>query len=116
MGEPEHPVVIRPFDSARDALSLAVRDGQQNFHRALEPSWPPGELIVEDYIAYLQAECATGNGRILVADAGEAAVGFVCVIADKRGDAPDDPAQFAWIQEIYVTPDHRGRGVAAMLR
>jgi GNAT superfamily N-acetyltransferase len=116
MTEPQHPVVIRRFDSARDAPSLrqCVID-QQDFHRTLEPSWPAGEAIIEEYMAYLQRECAAGNGCILLADAGETAVGFVCVVADKRGDAPDDPAPFAWIQELYVSPEHRGRGVAAML-
>ena len=116
MGEPEHPVVIRRFDAARDALSLrrCVID-QQNVHRALEPSWPAGEAIIQDYMTTCRRSVRENNGCILVADAGEAAVGFVCVVAEKRGDAPDDPAPFAWIQELYVDAEHRGRGVAARL-
>lgn len=109
-------VVIRRFDAARDAESLrdCVID-QQNFHRNIEPSWPDGDAIVGDYLAYLDAECAAHNGCIIMAHSGRQAAGFVCVVATTRGGSPDDPAPFAWIHDIYVKPQHRGAGVASML-
>jgi len=109
-------VVIRRFDATRDAepLRQCVID-QQNFHRGIEPSWPDGDAIVGDYLAYLDAECASHNGCIIMAHSGPQAAGFVCVVATMRGESPDDPTLFAWIHEIYVKPEHRGAGVANML-
>jgi GNAT superfamily N-acetyltransferase len=109
-------VVVRRFDAARDTASL--RDcviEQQNFHRDIEPSWPGGDAIAEDYLAYLDAECAAHHGCVIMAHCGGRAVGFVCVVASTRGESPDDPAPFAWIHDIYVTPTHRGAGVADIL-
>ena len=109
-------VVIRRFDATRDAESLReCVIQQQNVHRNIEPSWPDGDVIVGDYLAYLDAECAAHNGCIIMAHSGQQAAGFVCVVAQTRGEAPDDPAPFAWIHDIYVTPEHRGAGVANML-
>ncbi len=110
-----HPA-IRRFDPARDAVSL--RDciiEHQNFHRTLESSWPRGDAIVSDYVAYLQESCALHNGCIFMAEREDQTVGFVCVVASTRGEAPDDPASFAWIHDIFVKPAHRRRGVARML-
>ena len=109
-------VVIRRFDATRDAESLreCVID-QQDFHCNLEPSWPGGDAMAADYLTYLDAECAAHNGRIIMAYCSDQAAGFVCVVATTRGEAPDDPAPFAWIHDIYVKPEHRGAGVADML-
>jgi len=109
-------VVIRRFDAARDAQSLReCLIDHQNFHRGLEPSWPEGDAIVNDYMTYLDAECAAHNGCILMAHCGEQAAGFVCVVGTTRGESPEDPSPLAWIHELYVKPEHRRRGVASML-
>jgi GNAT superfamily N-acetyltransferase len=109
-------VVVRRFEPARDAESLEnlVVD-QQNFHRDLEPSWPRGEAIVTDYLTYLETACAVHNGAIFLAEAGGHPAGFVCVVASTRGESPDDPASFAWIHDIFVSPEHRRHGVASLL-
>jgi GNAT superfamily N-acetyltransferase len=109
-------VVVRRFDAARDAESLreCVID-HQNFHRHIEPSWPDGVAIVRDYLTYLETECAAHNGCVIMAHCGEQGAGFVCVVATMRGESPDDPTPFAWIEDIYVKPEHRGRGVAHLL-
>jgi GNAT superfamily N-acetyltransferase len=109
-------VIVRRFDPARDAESLrGCFIDQQNHHRRMEPSWPSGEAIVEEYMTYVQRQCALHNGCIFMADYAEQPAGFVCVVASARGDSPEDPAPFAWIHEIYVRPEHRRRGVADAL-
>ena len=109
-------LVVRRFDPARDAESLrnCIID-HQNFHRSLEPSWPSGDAIVSDYMTYLDTECAVHNGCIIMAEYAEQTAGFVCVVATTRGESPEDPAQFAWIHDIFVKPEHRRRGVASLL-
>jgi ribosomal protein S18 acetylase RimI-like enzyme len=109
-------VVIRRFDAARDAQSLReCLVDHQNFHRRIEPWRPDGEAIASDYMTYLETECAAHDGCIFMAQYGEQAAGFVCVVAATRGESPEDPSPFAWIHELYVKPEHRRRGVASML-
>jgi ribosomal protein S18 acetylase RimI-like enzyme len=116
MIEGKTQVVVRGFDATRDAESLrACVIEQQDFHRRLEPSWPTGEAIVRDYLAHLDAECAAHNGCIIMAECGQQAAGFVCVVAATRNETPDDPAPFAQIHDIYVKPEYRGHGVADLL-
>ena len=109
-------IVVRRFDPTRDAESLrsCIID-HQNFHRSLEPSWPSGDAIIGDYVAYLEAECAVHSGCIIMAHYAEQTAGFVCVVASTRGESPEDPAPFAWIHDIFVKPEHRRRGVASIL-
>jgi ribosomal protein S18 acetylase RimI-like enzyme len=66
-------------------------------------------------MTYLVTECGVHNGCIIMAQCGEQAAGFVCVVATTRGESPEDPSPFAWIHELYVKPEHRRRGVASML-
>ena len=109
-------IVVRRFDPTRDAESLrgCIID-HQNFHRSLEPSWPSGDAIIGDYVAYLEAECAVHNGCIIMADYAEQTAGFVCVVASTHGESPEDPAPFAWVHDIFVKPEHRRQGVATVL-
>jgi GNAT superfamily N-acetyltransferase len=109
-------VEIRRFDAARDgaALRQCVID-QQNFHRALESTWPDGEAIAGQYMTYLDEECAAHNGRIFMAHDGERPAGFVCVVATTTDGSPHDPVAVAWIHDLYVAPEHRRHGVATML-
>jgi len=107
---------IRRYDPARDAQAL--RDcviAQQDFHRGLEPSWPEGQAIAGEYLAYLDQECAAHEGCILMAEVGDDAAGFVCIVAATAGGSPDDPSPVAWVQDIYVKPEHRCRGIATAL-
>lgn len=109
-------VVVRAYDPARDAEALrACIVEHQDFHRALEPSWPEGQAVLDDYLAYLDRECTVHDGRILVADATSGIVGFACVVASTHGDSPDDPAIFARLHDIFVRQAHRRRGIATAL-
>jgi GNAT superfamily N-acetyltransferase len=112
----EPGLVVRVFDPARDAEALrALNVEHQDFSRTLEPSWPEGKAVGDDYVAYLEREVAAHDGRIFIAEADGALAGFVCVISSMRGDSPDDPAVFAWVHDIFVRPAYRRRGVATGL-
>jgi ribosomal protein S18 acetylase RimI-like enzyme len=50
-----------------------------------------------------------------MAHSGGAPAGFICVVATVRNEAPDDPAPFAQIHDVYVKPEYRGQGVADRL-
>jgi ribosomal protein S18 acetylase RimI-like enzyme len=109
-------IVVRPYDAARDidAFRACIIE-HQDFHRGLEPSWPEGKAIIDEYLRFLETQCATREGRVMIAESGGEVVGFVCVVSATRGDSPDDPATYAWIHDIFVRRDHRRRGVATAL-
>ena len=115
MSHPQ-PVLIRLYDPARD--TQALRDcivEQQDFHRAIEPTWPEGETIFNEYLEYLKSQCDEYDGTIIVAEAGEHMVGFVCVVASAPGASPDDPALHAWVHDLFVRAEYRHQGVATRL-
>ena len=110
------PAIIRFYDAARDSDALrACIIEQQDFHRAIESSWPPGEAIVDEYLKYLEAQCAAHDGCILVADCNGSIAGFACVVAAVQGESPDDPATFAWLQDLFVKAEYRRHGFATLL-
>jgi hypothetical protein len=48
-------IAVRRYDPARDAEGLRTCIvAQQAFHRSMEPSWPGGQAIVDDYLAHLE--------------------------------------------------------------
>jgi len=109
-------ISIRPYDPTRDGEPLrALIVEHQDFHRGLEPSWPPGSTIIEAYVQFLEAQCAAHDGTILVAEHDATAVGFICAVTSLRNDSPDDPATFAWVHDVFVHPEHRGRGIGGAL-
>ncbi len=109
-------VTVRPYEPARDLAELrALNVEHQDFSRSLEPSWPEGKTVVDDYVAYLEREVAARDGAVLLAEVGEKIAGFICVVSATRGDSPDDPALYAWVHDLFVRPEHRRRGVATTL-
>src|SRR5207247_538621 len=110
------PANIRPYDAGPDTQPLhALIIEHQDFHRALEPSWPEGKTIVDAYATFLTAQCAAHDGRIMVAERSGVIVGFICVVSSARNDSPDDPATFAWAHDVFVRPEHRRQGIGAAL-
>jgi ribosomal protein S18 acetylase RimI-like enzyme len=109
-------LTIRPYDAGRDGEVLrALVIEHQDFHRRLEPTWPEGKAIVDEYVKFLESQCAAHDGRILIAESADDIVGFACVVATTRNDSPDDPAVYAWVHDIFVRPEHRRHGVATAL-
>ena len=108
--------LIRPYDPARDAGALrALNVGHQDFSRSLEPSWPPGEKAADDYVGFLHREVAAHDGAIFMAELDRVIAGFICVVAAMPPGAPDDPATYAWVHDVFVRPEHRRQGVASAL-
>jgi ribosomal protein S18 acetylase RimI-like enzyme len=109
-------VSVRPYDPSRDRDALrALNVEHQDFSRSLEPSWPEGKAVADDYVAYLDREVAARDGAVFLAEVDNAVAGFICVVSATRGDSPDDPAVFAWVHDLYVRPAYRRRGVATAL-
>ena len=109
-------IVVRRYDEARDLAELrALNVEHQDFSRSLEPSWPEGKTMVDQYVAYLERECLAHDGCVLMAEADGTIAGFICAVAAMSPGSPDDPATFAWVHDIYVRPAYRRRGIATAL-
>ena len=107
-------VCIRAATADDEPMLLSLIADHQDYHRALEPDWPRGSDIAAAYLRYLQDECAAYDGAIFVADDHGTLAGFLCVIADRRG-APDNPDRHAFVQDVFVAPTYRRRGIAHRL-
>lgn len=83
----------------------------QEFERAIDPRLPPGASMAHAYLTGLFRRCEEFAGQLFVAEVGGRVVGFVSVLGACRSDAPDDDATpFAYVDDLVVLPDHRGRG------
>lgn len=107
---------IRLFDVERDAPGL--RRGVielQEFERALEPRMPRGEDMADAYVADMLASCERWQGAIFVADEDGEVVGFVSVFARVPAEIDEPREPYALIQDLIVSPEHRGHGLGAQL-
>ena len=111
-------MTIREYDPATDAAALrACMAELQDVERAYEPGMPPGEAIVDAYLATTLGRVASTDGRVFVAESPDGAiVGLVSVMAHTTPDEPDeDPRPYAWISELHVRAEHRGGGIGQAL-
>jgi ribosomal protein S18 acetylase RimI-like enzyme len=112
-------MMVRPIDLPREmsALRACVVELQES-ERALEPTLPPGEAMVDAYVAQMVDRCARWSGRIFVAEVDGRVVGFVSVVAEVPQDELDEPpGPIAYVTDLVVGSDQRRRGVGeALLR
>jgi ribosomal protein S18 acetylase RimI-like enzyme len=106
-------VQIRTATPDDERQLLALIADHQDYHRALESDWPAGSEIASEYLRYLQDECAAFDGGIFVAENAGSLAGFLCV-SNRRG-APDHPDRHAFVQDVFVAPEYRRRGIARRL-
>ena len=108
---------IRDFRHPNDlpAVRMCVIELQEH-ERALDPRVPPGPAIADAYLDGLFLRCDRLEGRLFVAEADGQVVGYVSVLAACRSDAPDDDsAPYAYVEDLVVLPNHRGRGLGRAL-
>jgi ribosomal protein S18 acetylase RimI-like enzyme len=79
---------------------------------------PEGERIAEAYLALLFSRCREFGGTVFVADFEGRVVGFVAIWTRYRSSEPnDDPREHAFIPDLVVLAEYRGRGFGrALLR
>ncbi|HJQ86504.1 MAG TPA: GNAT family N-acetyltransferase [Propionibacteriaceae bacterium] len=88
----------------------------QEFERALDPRLPSGAAAADAYLEGLFRRCQRFAGQVFVVEAADRVVGFVSVLGACRSDSPDDPATpFAYVDDLVVLPEHRGRGYGRAL-
>lgn len=107
---------IRDFDPGRDRAGL--RDcivELQDFERVLEPGLPAGTDIADAYFELTIKHCSPPAGHLLVAESGRAIVGFVSIEIVTKLHPDEEQAPYAYVSDLVVLPQHRGRGVGTAL-
>src|SRR4051812_42942878 len=103
---------IRDYNSLTDHPALVTcMEELQEVERVWDPALPPGSVIASNYVEWILQRGATRAGRIFVAEQDDRVVGFAAVLTQATPDEPDEPpTPFAWMGEMVVLPDARGRG------
>lgn len=109
-------VLIRPFRADdRDALVACVR-GLQAHEAEFEPRMKAPEELGGWYFDGQLDECRRKNGVILVAEVAGAVIGYITVYATETCEDPDERDYvYAYVADVTVNEDHRGRGVGRAL-
>ena len=83
----------------------------QAWEQSFEPGLPAPEEAADPYLAEILKSCAESSGRIFLAEANGAVVGFVCVLAKVLPSADDGIDPYAYISDLVVRAAHRRRGI-----
>jgi ribosomal protein S18 acetylase RimI-like enzyme len=110
-------IEIRPFVTAdRPGLLALVRELQAFEGGLYDRMIPPGQ-IGDAYIEGLLAVCRQKDGRLLVAAASDALIGYMAVLLAETSDQASDEVAYtyAYVQDLAVTASHRGQGLGSRL-
>jgi GNAT superfamily N-acetyltransferase len=113
-------VTIREYrESDADAIVALVRELNAHELEIYERMLPPDEIGI-GYLREIERQCAESAGRIFVAESREGAiVGYASVLAacdsEAEGTYDETPFVYAYLSDLVVTENWRGRGVGARL-
>jgi hypothetical protein len=106
-------VLIREYDPTADYPALHASFVElQAWEQSFEPGLPAPDEAAGPYLAEVFRSCAENSGRIFLAEADGAVVGFVCVLAKVLPSADDGREPYAYISDLVVRASKRGRGMA----
>jgi GNAT superfamily N-acetyltransferase len=109
-------VTIRDY-AAEDADGLfgLMRELQRDLI-PLDDRMLPLVQLAPPYRDSVLAECAAAKGKAIVADDAGRLVGYATVLLDIPSDKRDEiPHSYAFVGELLVTRDARGRGIGTRL-
>lgn len=110
-------VVVRPAkDTDRAAIVELIRDQQAHLHGLFDRMKPPGDIGAW-YLDALETRCAEEHGTLLVAEAGEALVGYAVVVCRVSSEREMDEVLYthAHVPELSVLSGWRRRGIGRAL-
>jgi ribosomal protein S18 acetylase RimI-like enzyme len=88
----------------------------QEFERGVEPLRARGESLCEKYLKFMFGRAEERGGRVFVAEAEGRVVGFVCLwLRNPEDELVNAPGEYAYVSDLIVTAEYRGRGVGLAL-
>ncbi len=107
---------IRAYQATDDVEVERCIFELQEFEHDIDVRVLPGEAVGGWYLKRMLSDCAQRSGRILVAEIAGRVVGFVAVQAKVPCEDQDEaPYEFAYISDLGVLADFRGRGIGRAL-
>lgn len=77
---------------------------------------PPGEDIVDSYLAELFESCERAEGLLLVAASDNEIAGYGLLLSKVRSESVDDgDIEYGLVRDLIVLPRFRGQGIGGML-
>ena len=95
---------------------LSFIDGMQHFEHALEPDRRVDPTVAEEFLADISARVTERSGAMLIAEDGGSAAGWAVVYRETNEIyVASEERDFAFISELYVAENVRGRGIGKAL-
>lgn len=110
-------IEIRPYRDTDAGRLLHLVRQLQAAEAVLYDRMKPAEDMGMWYIDLLKKQCAEDDGTLLVACDGEDLVGYATILTGVIEDGSGDelPYAYAYIGDLVVTGEARGRGIARKL-
>lgn len=110
-------ITIRPFDKRIDGSVLHTLSADlQDFERGLDDRLPAGAEIADRYVLELLGLCASMDGKILMAERGDAVVGYVCVMTRVESEGVHNGGiVYGLVQDLVVAKKHQRQGIGRSL-
>ena len=109
-------LLIREAEAGDEPMLRESLIALQEYERTLEPRLRPGAEIADEYWRRLRAKCTEQGGATFIAQADGEIAGYVTVLARVPYEGLDDPpGEYAYVSDLYVSPQFRGRGCARAL-
>lgn len=110
-------VRIRPYEPRDRADVVAAEADLQEFERKLHDTRIPGDVAAEPTFRLLESLINANEGEMFIAEEGGAFVGYAAgfILRDENPAETEDSNVCGYINDVYVVPDRRGRGIASLL-
>ena len=110
-------ILIRTYEPRDRADVIAAEADLQEYERKLHDTRIPGDLAAEPTFRLLENLISANDGELFVAEEDGAFVGYAAgfVLRDENPAETEDSNVCGYINDVYVVPHRRGRGVASLL-
>jgi GNAT superfamily N-acetyltransferase len=110
-------ILIRTYEPRDRADVIAAEADLQEYERKLHDTRIPGDLAAEPTFRLLENLISANDGELFVAEEDGAFVGYAAgfVLRDENPAETEDSNVCGYINDVYVVPHRRGRGIASLL-
>src|SRR5262245_55837075 len=110
-------ITIRPYEPRDRADVVAAEADLQEYERELHDTRIPGDIAAEPTFRLLESLISANDGELFVAEEDGAFVGYAAgfILRDENPAETEDSNICGYINDVYVVPHRRGRGLASLL-
>jgi GNAT superfamily N-acetyltransferase len=107
---------VRDYKSSDEAALLECIIELQDIEREIFSRTAAGSVVAKPYLEHRVGICRVNRGKILVVEQDGCVVGFSAVQVWKNSEeVHEEPYEYAYISEVIVLEEYRGRGFGSAL-